>query len=158
MTPFNYDLLNSPAYWSNNFTNSTKFTVNPGDTGFLVLCTALVMLMAPGLAQFYGGIEEDEFILGCLHLGMVKVKNMINTMMLSAICMGVLFAFIVNASFVSEQVGLITIQWVVFGYTFTFGGGNQVYGSFQYVGLRDVGLTPNPGEFQCLFSLINTAT
>lgn len=79
----------------------------------MILCTALVMLMAPGLAQFYGG--------------MVKVKNMINTMMLSAICMG-----------------LITIQWVVFGYTFSFGGGNQVYGSFQYVGLRDVGLTSNP--------------
>lgn len=77
---------------------------------------------------------------------MVKVKNMINTMMLSAICMGILLCSML--AWRCSSLGLITIQWVVFGYTFSFGGGNQVYGSFQYVGLRDVGLTSNPGAIE----------
>lgn len=29
--------------------------LNPGDTAFILLCAALVMLMTPGLAMFYGG-------------------------------------------------------------------------------------------------------
>ena len=41
--------------------------IDSGDTGFMIICTALVLLMTPGLAFFYGG--------------MVRRKNVVNTMM-----------------------------------------------------------------------------
>lgn len=50
--------------------------INTGDTAFLLLCTALVLLMTPGLALFYGG--------------MVNEKNMLTIMMQNFICMGVI--------------------------------------------------------------------
>ena len=43
--------------------------INTGDTAFIILCAALVMLMTPGLAFFYAG--------------MARKKNILNTMMLS---------------------------------------------------------------------------
>ena len=43
--------------------------IDSGDTGFMIICTALVLLMTPGLAFFYGG--------------MVRRKNVVNTMMTS---------------------------------------------------------------------------
>ncbi|MDR2437719.1 MAG: ammonium transporter [Endomicrobium sp.] len=47
---------------------------NAGDTAFIIICTALVVLMTPGLAFFYGG--------------MGRRKNMINNLMNSAFIMG----------------------------------------------------------------------
>ena len=41
--------------------------MSSGDTGFIMLCSALVFLMTPGLAFFYGGL--------------VRRKNVVNTMM-----------------------------------------------------------------------------
>lgn len=55
------------------------YPVDSGDTTFILLCTALVALMTPGLAFFYGG--------------MVRSKNVISIMMQSFISMGVI-AFI----------------------------------------------------------------
>jgi Amt family ammonium transporter len=60
------------------------------DTAWLLISTALVLLMTPGLAFFYGG--------------MVRKKNVISTMLQSFVCMG-----------------LITIIWVVFGFSMAFG-------------------------------------
>ena len=40
--------------------------IDTGDTGFMMICSALVLLMTPGLAFFYGG--------------MVRRKNVVNTM------------------------------------------------------------------------------
>lgn len=54
--------------------NSTRSI--PGDTSWVMICSALVLIQTPGLAQFYGG--------------MVRAKSMISTMMLSAIVMGAL--------------------------------------------------------------------
>ena len=34
------------------------YTVDSGDTSFILLCTALVCLMTPGLAFFYGGLVQ----------------------------------------------------------------------------------------------------
>lgn len=48
-------------------------TINAGDTGFILLCGALVMFMTPGLGLFYGG--------------MVSTGNVLNTLMLSLIAM-----------------------------------------------------------------------
>ena len=61
-----------------------------GDTAWMLVSSALVLLMTPGLAYFYGG--------------MVNHKNVISTMLQSFIAMGV-----------------ITIIWVVFGFSLAFG-------------------------------------
>lgn len=65
-------------------------TIDTGDTAWLLVSTALVLLMTPGLAFFYGG--------------MVRKKNVISTMLQSFVCMG-----------------LITILWMVFGFSLAFG-------------------------------------
>jgi len=64
--------------------------IDPGHTAWLLVSTALVMLMVPGLALFYGG--------------MVQGKNVLSTFMHSFFALG-----------------LITIQWVLFGYSLAFG-------------------------------------
>jgi Amt family ammonium transporter len=89
--------------------------VDSGDTAWMLTSSALVLLMtAPGLALFYGGL--------------VRRKNALGTIMHS---------FIILA--------LITIQWALWGYSLAFGpdrGG--IIGSLAWVGLRGVGLDPNP--------------
>ena len=52
------------------------YTLNTGDTAFVMLCTALVCLMTPALALFYGG--------------MVPRKNVLTIMMQNFISMGVI--------------------------------------------------------------------
>jgi ammonium transporter, Amt family len=64
--------------------------INYADTAWILISSALVMLMLPGLALFYGG--------------MVRRKNVLSTLMHSFIPLGV-----------------ITIQWVLFGYSLAFG-------------------------------------
>jgi Amt family ammonium transporter len=87
------------------------------DTAFMLICAALVLFMTPGLAFFYGGL--------------VRSKNVVNTMMMSFIAMG-----------------LVAVQWVLFGYSFSFGPGNglvgSIVGSWEWVGLVGVGVEPNP--------------
>jgi Amt family ammonium transporter len=81
----------------------------------MLTSSALVLLMtAPGLALFYGGL--------------VRRKNALATIMHSFIILAV-----------------ITIQWALWGYSLAFGpdkGG--IIGSLAWVGLRGVGLDPNP--------------
>ncbi|MHB9758563.1 ammonium transporter [Streptomyces sp. BYX5S] len=50
-------------------------TLSPANTGFMLICSALVMLMTPGLAFFYGG--------------MVRVKSTLNMLMMSFISLGI---------------------------------------------------------------------
>ncbi|HSZ24938.1 MAG TPA: ammonium transporter [Cytophagaceae bacterium] len=50
--------------------------INSGDTAWMLVSTALVLIMTPGLALFYGG--------------MVNAKNLISTMLQSFICMGII--------------------------------------------------------------------
>ena len=37
--------------------------INSGDTAFMMLCTAMVCLMTPGLAFFYGGLDRKRSVL-----------------------------------------------------------------------------------------------
>jgi len=86
--------------------------IETGDTAWLLISTALVFLMIPGLALFYGG--------------MVRQKNVLNTIMMSFIALGV-----------------VTIQWVIWGYSLSFGPDiNQMIGSLEWFGLKGVGLEP----------------
>lgn len=89
--------------------------INSGDTAWVLMSTALVMLMTfPGLALFYGGL--------------VRRKNVLATIMQS---------FFVLC--------LISIQWVLFGYSLSFGPDQGHFiGSLAWFGLKGVGMAPNP--------------
>ena len=89
-------------------------TVNNGDNAWMLVCTALVLMMtAPGLILFYGGL--------------VRTKNVLSTMMHSLILMAAM-----------------SLLWMVFGYSVAFGEGNAFFGSpTQHLFLKGVGLTPN---------------
>ncbi len=112
--------------------------VDTGDTTWMLISSALVMLMTPGLALFYGG--------------MVRSKNVLGTIMQSFIALGV-----------------ITIQWVLYGYSLAFGPDiGHVIGSLKWVGLSGVGLDPFPDYaatvphqafmiFQMMFAVITPA-
>ncbi len=112
--------------------------LNPGDISFVVICTVLVFLMTPGLALFYGG--------------MVRKRNVLSIMMQSYAAMG-----------------LVTVIWVLFGYSLAFGPDQgHLIGSFDWIGLRGVGLSPNPDYaptiphllfflFQLMFAIITPA-
>ena len=49
--------------------------VNGADTAFIIICAALVMIMTPGVALFYGG--------------MVRRKNVLGTLMQSFVVLGI---------------------------------------------------------------------
>ncbi len=112
--------------------------IDTGDTTWLLISTALVMLMTPGLALFYGG--------------MVRKKNVLGTIMQSFIALGI-----------------VTIQWVLFGYSLAFGPDvHHLIGNFSWIGLNGVGLEPNPDYaatvphqafmlFQMMFAVITPA-
>lgn len=112
--------------------------VDTGDTAWVLISTALVMLMTPGLALFYGG--------------MVRRKNVLGTIMQSFIALGV-----------------ISILWVLYGYSLSFGPDKwHIIGGLEWVGLRGVGLEPNPDYaatvphqafmiFQMMFAVITPA-
>ncbi|CAN5715224.1 ammonium transporter [soil metagenome] len=82
--------------------------INTGDTAWVLISTALVTLMTPALAFFYGG--------------MVRKKNILSTLNLSFITMG-----------------LIGLQWVLIGYSLAFGTsiGGWI-GGLEYWGLRGI--------------------
>ena len=112
--------------------------VDTGDTTWMLVSTAFVMLMTPGLALFYAG--------------MVRRKNVLGTFMQSFIALGV-----------------ITLLWVLYGYSLAFGPSTGGFiGNFAWIGLREVGLTPNPAYaptiphqlfmlFQMMFAVITPA-
>src|SRR5215216_7417442 len=93
--------------------NESMDQLNAGDTAWILVATALVMVMTPALAFFYGG--------------MVRKKNLLST---------------INLSFIT--VGLISLQWVLIGYTLAFGtsiGG--LIGGPDFLGLSGVSAEPN---------------
>jgi Amt family ammonium transporter len=104
-----------------------------GDTAWMLMASALVLLMTPGLALFYGG--------------MVRRKNVLNTYM---------FSFFALA--------LVSVQWVLFGYSLTFGKTHGGFiGGFEHVMLDGVvgmrGSIPQLAfmAFQLKFAIITPA-
>lgn len=110
--------------------------LDTGDTAWILVSTALVIMMtAPGLALFYGGL--------------VRRTNVLSVLMQCLMCMA-----------------LISVVWVVIGYSIAFGEGNAWIGDFSHVGLRGVGMEPGEGEtippllfmmFQGTFAIITPA-
>ena len=114
--------------------------INSGDTAWMLASTALVLLMTPGLAFFYGG--------------MVRTKSVLNMMMMSMISIGVVSVLWVIYGFE-----------LAFGYK----ADSPWYGSFSFSGLGGVvndftnngGLYPIPvlvfAAFQLMFAIITPA-
>ena len=83
--------------------------IDSGDTAWILVATALVMLMTPGVGLFYGG--------------MVRRKHAVSVISLSFIA----FA-------------LVSIQWVILGYTLAFGSDISGFvGNLESLGLRGIG-------------------
>lgn len=111
--------------------------MNAGDTGFMLICTAFVFFMTPGLAFFYGGL--------------VRRKNVVNTMMACGAIMG-----------------LSVVMWTLFGYSLAFGGNHGgIIGDFRWFALNGVGWESGPYAdtiphlvfvaFQMMFAMITPA-
>jgi Amt family ammonium transporter len=85
--------------------------LDTGNTAWLLASSALVLLMTPGLALFYGGLNRS--------------KSVLNMMMMSFSC-----------------IGLISVLWVVYGFSWAFGtnsssGANTMIGNWtQYLGTK----------------------
>jgi len=95
-----------------------KFVLNTGDTAWVLMATALVLFMTPGLALFYGG--------------MVRAKNVLGMLMQNVFAMGLLAVLWVA---------------VVFTLAFSKAGDGRVIGNFDYAFLHDVGLGKSPEAF-----------
>ncbi|MCU6762094.1 Ammonia transporter [uncultured Roseburia sp.] len=111
--------------------------MNTGDTAFVLIASAFVFLMTPGLAFFYGGL--------------VRRKNVCNTMMA---CVAIM--------------GLSVVMWILFGYSLSFGSDHAgLIGSFEWLGLKGIGMEAGPYAeniphlvfilFQMMFAMITPA-
>jgi Amt family ammonium transporter len=99
------------------------------DTAWVMISAALVLLMTPGLAFFYGG--------------MVRVKSVLNMLMMSFV-----------------TIAVVSVMWVLYGYSFAFGGSDtRLFGGFDNFGLH--GLSGGPAlsfvAFQLMFAIITPA-
>lgn len=109
--------------------------ISGADTGWVFVSTALVLLMVPGLALFYGGL--------------VRARAAVNTFMMSIAALAV-----------------VSVQWVLVGYSLAFSPGGIV-GGHAWFGLLGVGAAPGPYSptiphlafvaFQAMFAGITVA-
>ncbi|HEY2775341.1 MAG TPA: ammonium transporter [Candidatus Binatia bacterium] len=81
--------------------------ISAGDSAWMLAACALVLLMTPGLALFYGG--------------MVRSKNVLSSLMHSYVAMGV-----------------VSVQWVVCGYSLAFAPGGPFIGGLSHLMLHGV--------------------
>jgi Amt family ammonium transporter len=112
--------------------------IDTGDTVFNILSLAMVFFMIPGLALFYGGL--------------VRKKNLLNTM---------------SSSFV--LIGFISLAWVALGYSISFGTDYKgLFGMLNFAGFAGVGAFPNDtyaktiphlsfAVYQMMFAIITPA-
>ena len=111
--------------------------MDTGNTAFILICSALVFFMTPGLAFFYGGL--------------VRRKNVLNTMMA---CIAIM--------------GLSVVMWALVGYSLAFSGDNfGIIGNLKWAFLNGVGWDAGPysdsipnlvfAAFQMMFAMITPA-
>lgn len=107
--------------------------MDSGDTAWILMSTALVLFMTPGLAFFYGGLTRG--------------KNAVNTIMLSFSAMAV-----------------VSLVWVLWGYSLAFSGGNWFIGNLDLIGLKDMSIDDGGNipdllfvAFQMMFAIITPA-
>ncbi|MCS6821868.1 MAG: ammonium transporter [Microscillaceae bacterium] len=102
--------------------------LDTGDTAWMLIATALVMLMTPaGLALFYGGLSRNKFVL--------------NT---------------VGMSYVSFCAA--SIIWVIIGYSLAFGQNNLLIGSIKHWFLENIKITDLQGTIPMLLFVVFQGT
>ncbi len=112
--------------------------INTGDTAWILISSALVLLMTPGLALFYGG--------------MARRKNLLSTIMMSFAIMGL--------------ISILWALWG-YSLSFGSDNGGFI-GGFNFLGLINVGMEPSDiyaasvphlafMVFQCMFAIITVA-
>jgi len=112
--------------------------IDTGDTAWVLTSTALVMLMTLPGLALFYG-------------GLVRKKNVLSVLMQCGIMLCV-----------------VSLQWVLFGYSLAFGPAKGFWGGLQWIGLNGVGLTPYPDYsptiphqlfmiFQAMFAVITPA-
>jgi Amt family ammonium transporter len=112
--------------------------LDSGDTAYVLICSALVMLMTPGLALFYGG--------------MVRAKNVLGTVMQSFFALGLV-----------SVLWVLVAYSLAFG-----PDKGHLIGGLDYLGFKGVGQAPNPdlaptiphlayAAFQLFFAVITPA-
>ncbi len=110
--------------------------MDSGHTAWMLTASALVLLMTPGLAFFYGGL--------------VRARNVISTLMYSFMAMAV-----------------VSIVWVLWGYSLAFGEGSAFIGDFSFFGLSGIDINDEYDDygiptllfviFQMMFAIITPA-
>jgi Amt family ammonium transporter len=108
--------------------------MDSGHIAWMLTASALVLLMTPGLAFFYGGL--------------VRARNVISTIMYSFIAMAV-----------------VSLVWVLWGYSLAFGEGGNFIGDFDNLGLSGIDINEETGGiptllfviFQGMFAIITPA-
>ncbi|GCA98350.1 ammonium transporter [Mycolicibacterium sp. NCC-Tsukiji] len=108
--------------------------IDPAATAWLLASTALVLLMTPGLAIFYGG--------------MVRTTGVLNMIMMSFI-----------------SIPLVTVAWLVLGYTLAFSDGDGFLGNLEHIGMLGISPSTTHGTvpellfatFQLTFAIITAA-
>ncbi|MDT7571050.1 MAG: ammonium transporter, Amt family [Actinomycetota bacterium] len=111
--------------------------LDPGTTAWVLASAAMVLLMTPGLAFFYGG--------------MTRSKSVLNMLMMSF-----------------SAIGIVSIIWVLYGYTLAFGvdaGGHGLIGNLDLKGLHGItaaSVTNGLSDFvfvafQLMFAIITLA-
>jgi Amt family ammonium transporter len=117
---------------------AVKAAQSSADNAWMLVSTALVLMMTGPGLALFYG-------------GIVRKKNVLGTMMQSVVLMAV-----------------VTVLWVIFGYSLAFGEASPFVGGLQYIGLSGVGAAPNtdyaatiPHQtfmlFQLMFAIITPA-
>src|SRR5437667_2506521 len=112
--------------------------IDTGDTAWMLTSAALVLFMTIPGLFLFYG-------------GLVRSKNVLGMLMQNFI-----------------MVGIITVQWIVIGYSLAFANGTSFLGGLQWMGLSGVGATPNPDYaatiphqtfmfYQLMFAIITPA-
>ena len=119
-------------------TDGLASDLNQGDTAWLLISTALVFIMTPAVAFFYGGMLRKESFLSMLGQSVIII-------------------------------GLVTLIWVLFGYSLAFSGYKSDFiGNFDFALLYNVGGLPDINYaktipsilfamFQLMFAIITVA-
>src|SRR5689334_18320429 len=117
---------------------ATAPKVDTGDTAWMLTSAALVLFMTIPGLFLFYG-------------GLVRSKNVLGMLMQNFI-----------------MVGIVTVQWIVIGYTLSFATGTSFLGGLQWLGLNGVGAAPNPDYaatiphqtfmfYQLMFAIITPA-
>src|ERR1044072_7109440 len=120
------------------FAQTPAATIDSGDTAWMLTSAALVLFMTIPGLFLFYG-------------GLVRSKNVLGMLMQNFI-----------------MVGIITVQWIVIGYSLAFANGTSFLGGLQWMGLNGVGAIPNPDYaatiphqtymfYQLMFAIITPA-